>query len=113
VSIRILSDSRLRYADLLIAEEVEFWELLDIPEIPISIDDIKYQVKGGASERVDRLATRFYGSPHLWWVIAIANGFEILPTDLNEGDIIIIPSPRFVRQEIFELSTDGRPGNDI
>ena len=111
MSVRIVSNSRLRFADLLIAEDVEFWELLDLPEIPISTDDLTYQVKGG--ERIDRLATRFYGSPHLWWVIAIANGLEILPTDLNEGDIISIPSPRFVTQEIFELNNDGRPGNDI
>lgn len=113
MAVRVVSNSRLRFADLLIAESVEFWDLLDLPEIPVNTDDIQYQVKGGAAERIDRLATRFYGDPTLWWVIAVANSMEILPTALNEGDIIRIPSPRFVTQEVFNLSNDGRPGNDI
>jgi hypothetical protein len=113
MAVQVVSNSRLRFAALLIAQGVEFWDILDLPEVPINVDDITYQVKGGAGERVDMLATRFYGDPALWWVIAVANGMEIVPTDLNEGDFIRIPAPRFVAQEIFELSNDGRPGNDL
>jgi len=28
---------------------------------------------------------------------------ELLPTDLIEGETIIIPSPRFVSQELFSI----------
>ena len=101
MSVQVSIRSRLRFADLLLADGVEFWEVLNLPEIPEQDDDITHQVQGGLQERLDRLATRFYGDPNLWWVIAVRNGMEIVPTDFSEGDIIIIPSPRFVTQELF------------
>jgi hypothetical protein len=52
-------------------------------------------------DRIDLLAQRYYQDPTYWWVIAKANEFEILPTDLNVGEEIVIPSPRYVRQGLF------------
>jgi hypothetical protein len=102
MSVRVAKHSRLRFADLGVVDGIEFWDLVDLPEVPGQPDDISYQVQGG--DRVDRLATRFYGDPLLWWVIASVNGMEILPTDLNEGDFIRIPAPRFVLQELFKTA---------
>lgn len=99
MSVQVGRYSRLRFAELGIVEGVEFWDVLDLPDLPEQVDDISYQVQGG--DRIDRLATQFYGEPNLWWVIAAANDFEDLPTDLNEGDIIRVPAPRFVLQELF------------
>jgi len=96
MAVRVPDHSRLRFVDLLLADGVEFWEVAYLPEIPEQDDDIVYQVQGGLQERLDRLATRYYGDPKLWWVIAVRNDREIIPTDFSEGDIIIIPSPRFV-----------------
>lgn len=101
MAVRIAVNSRLRFGELLLAEGVEFWDVVDLPEVPEQPDDISYQVRGGIIERIDRLATRFYGDPTLWWVIAVANDMEIVPTHLNEGDIIRIPSPRYVTQELM------------
>lgn len=92
--------SRLNFAELLVDGDVEFWDMLVLPDLPEQSDDVRYQVMGG--DRIDSLATKFYGSPTLWWVIAAANGLEILPTALSAGDIIRIPSPRFVNQELFK-----------
>jgi nucleoid-associated protein YgaU len=100
--IRVGSYSRLRFADLGSADGVEFWTLPDFPIISEQVDDLSYQVQGG--DRLDRLANRFYGDPVLWWVLAVSNGMEILPTELNEGDFIRIPSPRYVTQELFKTA---------
>jgi hypothetical protein len=105
MSVRVPTRSRLRFADLGTLDGIEFWDLLDLPEIPDQPDDISYQVQGG--DRMDRLAARFYGDPVLWWVLAVANEIEIIPTELQEGDFLRIPSPRYVTQELFK-SAGGR-----
>lgn len=100
MSVPIGKRSRLNFADLLVDGEVEFWDMLVLPDLPEQSDDIRYQVMGG--DRIDALANKFYGSPTLWWVIAAANELEILPTALSVGDVIRVPSPRFVNQELFK-----------
>ena len=102
MSVRIAPHSRLRFGELYIINGVEHWDILDLPTLVEQSDDITYQVRRGVIERIDKLAVRFYGDAKLWWVIAAANGLEIIPTDLNEGDILIIPSPRYILQELFK-----------
>jgi hypothetical protein len=92
-------NSRLRFGDLRDIDGVEFWGILDLPDIPQQDDDIIYTVQG--SDRIDVLAHRHYGDEALWWVIAVANDMEILPTDLNEGEQIRIPSPAYISQLLF------------
>lgn len=99
MAVRVVSRSHLRFGELKLVDEVEFWDTVDLPEIPVQFDDLEYQVKG--HDRIDLVAWRFYGDPVLWWVIAVANDMEILPTDLNRYEIIRIPSPRYVLQELF------------
>lgn len=99
MGVNVVQGSRLRFAALGIIDGVEFWDLLDLPALPEQPDDISYQTQGG--DRLDRIASRFYGDPVLWWVIAAANNLEILPTDLNDGVFLRIPSPRFVIQQLF------------
>lgn len=79
--------------------------MLVLDNIPELADDVRYQVIQG--DRMDILAYRFYEDAALWWVIAVGNGMELIPTDLNEGEIIRIPSPRFVQQELF-LDAKGK-----
>jgi hypothetical protein len=100
MSVFIYDYSRLRFGSLLSYSGVEFWDLPDLPKIPVQTDDISYMVT--ANERVDLLANKYYGDPVLWWVIAVANGHELLPTALNEGETIRIPSPRYVLRELFQ-----------
>ena len=81
-------------------DDVEFFDLTDYPEIPLQHDDIQYAVTG--VDRIDTLAAKFYGDEVLWWVIALANDMELLPRDLNVTDVLRIPSPRYVLQELFK-----------
>jgi hypothetical protein len=100
VSIPISKRSRLNFTDLLADGEFEYWDMAVMPVLSEQTDDIRYQVLDG--DRVDLLADKFYGSPTLWWVLAVANDMEILPTDMSTGDIIRVPSPRYVTQELFK-----------
>ena len=102
MAVIVPTHSRLRFGDLFSSEGVEFWDIIDLPTIVEQEDDLVYQIKGGVGERVDQLATKFYGDPRLWWVIAVANNFELVPVDLNHGDLVIIPAPRYVLQELFQ-----------
>ena len=95
----VLQSSRLQFGDLLSYRGTEVWDTLDLPDIPVQTDDLQYMVQ--SADRIDRLAYRFYGDPILWWVIAAANDMEILPTDLYSGQILRIPSPGYVLQQLL------------
>lgn len=95
-SVAIQQYSRLRFSNLVESDGYTYWDLFFPPTISVQTDDIQYTVD--SSDRPDLLAYRFYGDPVLWWVIAVANDMDILPTDLKPGAIIRIPSPGTIRQ---------------
>jgi len=98
----------LRFARLVEIEGVETWELPEYPEIAEATDDIIHRVD--RSDRIDNLAERFLGSKDLWWVIALANEFRLLPDDLNASKEIRIPSARRVYSEILRHQSRGLEG---
>ena len=106
VSIR--SHSRLQFAELFIGEGVEYWDTLDLPDIPIQTDDLQHTVSG--PDRLDTIAYKFYGDPMLWWVIAAVNDLERVPTDLNTGQVLRIPSPGYVLEHLFQRSNNSNQG---
>lgn len=99
MAVSITRKSRLRFKDLVEVDGAEFWDLDNLPEIPLSASDFYYFVT--QQDRMDLLATRFYGDPNLWWVIAVANDMNILPTNLRAGTTIRIPSPNYVNGALF------------
>lgn len=56
-----------------------------------------------ASDRLSKLAHKYYGEAELWWVLAWFNG---KPTDFHckIGDIILIPTP--VEEAILQAQTN-------
>jgi|WetSurMetagenome_2_1015567.scaffolds.fasta_scaffold53084_2 hypothetical protein len=102
MTVRVPRFSRLRFGELVSVDGVEFWDVLDLPEIPEQPDDQLYTVLG--TDRIDLLAYRLYKDARLWWVIAVANGMEDIPTDFNEGEVIRLPSPRYVLQVLFNTA---------
>jgi hypothetical protein len=99
-SVIVRNRSRLQFGNLLTLDGFTFWDLLELPEIQPQPDDTFYQVQG--TDRIDSLAYQFYGDPVLWWVIAAANDMELLPSDMNVGDLLRIPSQRYVLQILFQ-----------
>lgn len=108
MAVRLRNTSRLRWARLITLDDVEHWEQPEYPKIEAAPDDKRYTV--GRNDRVDRLAQRFYGSQDLWWVIALANGMELLPSDLNPNAVLRIPSQRRVFTEILRRPNSGVEG---
>ncbi len=100
MSVRLVKTSPLRFSDLLQEGGVEFWDVLDLPTIPTQRDDVLHRVS--QVDRLDLLAKRYYNDAALWWVIASANGIEIWPTGLNIANTLRIPSPRYVRENLFQ-----------
>jgi hypothetical protein len=103
MAVDIRSSSRLKFADLLIVDDVEFWDTLVLPDPVSRQDDIIHVVS--QTDRIDLIADRYYQDAGLWWVIAWANNLDILPTDLNEGAQIRIPSKSFVVTELLRKAT--------
>lgn len=102
--------SYLLFSQLVNVDGVEFWELPEYPQLFPQDDDIFVTIgKGELGElvsseeaiRMDLLAYRIYNTPHLWWIIAVRNNFEIMPSSLKVGQTIIVPSPRYVYEEII------------
>jgi hypothetical protein len=98
--VEIRNSSRLKFADLLIVDGVEFWDTLVLPDPVSRQDDIIHIVS--QTDRIDLLADRYYQDAGLWWVIAWANNLDIIPTDLNEGAQIRIPSKSYVTSELLK-----------
>jgi len=92
--------SRLRFYELVTVDDYVFWNLPELPDIPVNDDDKFHRVTG--VDRIDLLAYEHYGDAVLWWVIAVANDLELVPTDLHEGDVLRIPSKTYVQQQLFK-----------
>jgi nucleoid-associated protein YgaU len=106
MAVSIRKRSRLQFGNLITTDGFTFWDLLELPTIAPQPDDTLYQVRG--NDRIDLLAYNFYGDPVLWWVIAAANDLELLPSDLNVGDTLRIPSQRYVLQVLFQKSINSK-----
>lgn len=108
MAVRIRDTSRLKFARLITVGGVEHWESPEYPEVGNAADDLLYEVQAG--DRIDLLSNRFYQTPDLWWIIALANEFRLLPNDLNTRDMIRIPSARRVFSQILRRPSRGLEG---
>lgn len=59
------------------------------PNIPKRDDDIYVATQTG--DRLDLLASEYYGDPSLWWIIASANNIHNAPVGIQDGTILRIP----------------------
>lgn len=100
MSVKVKNVSRLNFGTVLYIDGFEFWDLLQLPTVVPQPDDQFYTVLG--PDRIDLLAYKFYGNAVLWWVIALANNLELLPTDMNAGDTLRIPSQRYVQKLMLQ-----------
>ena len=108
MTVRVRDTSRMKFARLLDLDGVEHWEMPEYPKIEAAPDDRTYVVD--RNDRIDRLSDSIYGSPDLWWIIALANDMELLPNDLFENQTIRIPSGRRVFTDILRRPSRGLEG---
>lgn len=108
MAVRIRGTSRQKFSRLLVIDNVEHWEMLEQPVIDEARDDTIYQVQ--QEDRIDLLAERFYGNAELWWVIAILNNLNLLPSDLKPFSTIRIPSNNRVFNSILKQAAKKKEG---
>lgn len=76
-----------RYRD---SDGNEFLETQDKINIPNSKEDLYMTVTEGEKDRLDLVSNRYYNTPLLWWVIALASDiFD--PYDVPVGTVLRIP----------------------
>lgn len=99
MSVDIKNTSRLNMADLKVIDNIEFWDILDLPVyVPLSTD-VRHVVSDG--DRLDLIANLYYQNYALDWVIAWANDLELLPVDLIINTTLYIPSITFIKSNLL------------
>jgi hypothetical protein len=102
--------SYLIFSSLVNVDGIAFWELPTFPELLPQTDDLfitigqsEYGEINDSSEylRIDLLSNRIYGTPQLWWILALRNNIEVVPSGFKLNDRIVAPSPKYVFQEIL------------
>jgi len=101
VAVLLTTYSRLKFANLVKVSGIEFWDIPDLPDMEPQKDDLLYQVD--EFDRFETLAYKFYGDHRLWWVIARRNKMLDVPTNLQTGQVIVIPSRDFVMSRMFKI----------
>jgi hypothetical protein len=73
-----------------------------IPKINID-SHRRHTVTGVDDKRLDVIAYRYYGDPTMWWVLAVFNGIKNQLTDMEVGQVIIVPRQDEVRKAFAEV----------
>ena len=97
MAVSVAQNSRLRFSKLLTYEGIEFWDIGELPEFLPQGGDLFHSVV--SNDRLDSLAFRYYGDSVLQWVIAAANGIDLMQ-DIKIGDTLRIPDPTYVQRVI-------------
>jgi len=85
------SDSRYTNATVFAAGEDLMLNTFHRPEYNLTSEDIKFTVTGELQYRLDLISMKFYGTPHLWWLIAYANSIVDPFTEVIVGLRLVIP----------------------
>lgn len=110
MAVKLNPASYLLFSELINVDGVEFWGLVDFPQLLEQPDDIFIDIGIGKlgeivstdeSLRIDLLSNRIYGTPHLWWALALRNGLEVVPSGFKFGETVVASSPRYIFEEIL------------
>lgn len=79
------------YRRLINEDGDEYIETPNRIKIKETSKDSFYAVEMGCVNRLDLISNKFYGTPLLWWAIAIMNNIDN-PLDVKPGIVLRIPS---------------------
>lgn len=96
---KVRLDSRLRFFPFEEVDGFEFWGAPQYPKIPIQKTDRYHTVQ--EEQRLDIISKIYYGTVDHQWIIAEANDLELWPSDVNVGQVLRIPNPRWVQEVLF------------
>ena len=83
--------NRYQYSEILKTKDTkkQYLESTIYPKIKPSDDDI--YIISTQSDRLDLLATKYYGDPTYWWVISVANNLNDASLSIPVGRQLRIP----------------------
>ena len=90
MSVRIDRSSRLLLSEYIQIDDIEFFDIVDLPAYTSSQDDIKHVVSDG--DRMDLLAFKYYQDSALHWALTWANDMDLASSELYSGQVLAIPS---------------------
>jgi hypothetical protein len=102
MAVKINKNTWLNLADYLLADDdavsgdVSFWDTPDFQELIPQDQDVFVEVDQRYVGRLDLVAWDYYRDPDLWWVIALANNIDLIPTDVRLGMSLRIPVKTYV-----------------
>jgi hypothetical protein len=83
-------DSRLKFMTLYQSKEgFVFWGHPEYPQVIPSDDDTEIDI---TTNRIDVISHSVYGTPYLWWFLALVNDIWLPPLGLHIGKKLYIPS---------------------
>jgi hypothetical protein len=84
--------NRYQYSNTLITKNTKkkYLSSMIYPKIKPSNDDLYIISEGG--DRLDILASKYYGDKTLWWIIATANNLNDASLSITPGTQMRIPS---------------------
>lgn len=100
MSVKLIQNSYLRFADLYSYQGYEFFDVPDWPVFKPQDDDRFIYLNGGYINRPDLIAYDEYGDTELFWVICLANNIYAPPLGFYLNRKIRIPSLTYVKQII-------------
>lgn len=93
---KIEKNAWLNFSPLTEYEGYEFWDVADFPEVLPQDSDRFVDVDSGYVGRLDLIAHDFYQDSNLWWIIALANKIDSVPTGVYLGLRLRIPNKPYV-----------------
>lgn len=93
---KIDKTSWLNFAPYIDYSGYQFWDTPDFPHLLPQDGDKFVDVDDKYVGRLDLLAFDVYGDVNLWWVIALANKIDVVPTGVKFGMRLRIPEKTYV-----------------
>lgn len=84
--------SWLNFPDYFVFDGIEFFDTPDFPEFPVSNNDVIITIDQKYLGRLDLIAHDYYNDSNLWWIIALVNKIELIPTSMFIGMSLTIPA---------------------
>lgn len=77
-----------------------YWDAFEPPVIAPQDGDLQHYAT--SSDRLDTISVKYYGTPHLWWVVALANDLDDPVSALHLGKLLTIPNPRYILETVTQ-----------
>ena len=96
MAIKITKNSWLAITPLISSNGFTFWDTPNFPELVPQQGDLFVEVDSQYLGRLDLIAYDHYGDVDYWWVIALANGLDQIPTDMRLGMTLRLPDKKYI-----------------